>query len=420
MTSTSDARVTDLSLSENFLRILTVDDDAADRMLFRRTLRQTRLNIAELAEATDAQNAIATLQAHRFDCIFIDYRLPDLNGLQLIQQLRSEGVTVPLVVLTGLGDQETAVELMKAGASDYVVKSRLSADLLAQCIRSALRIFEAEEAVRRAQQEVQMTNALLVQQNRALEDQRREIQRQNLEIMRASQLKSEFLATMSHELRTPLNAIIGFSQLLGRRRNDKWTDQQAEMVQRIYRNAHNLLGLLNEILDFSKLGARRLELQPVPLNVIGLAEDTVSEMQSLAKQKGLQLTCDCKIDDPMIKNDPLRLRQVMINLLSNGIKFTDVGHVTLTVNNADDSSPHDILISVTDTGSGIHCDDVDSIFEAFRQIDQSSTRRHNGTGLGLAIVNAIVGLMGGSISVESNLGQGSTFEVQIPRVVDRS
>lgn len=418
MTATIDLTQQGMGFADRALRILTVDDDAADQMWLRRILQQTGLPLAEIAEVTYGEEAIAAIANVRYDCVFLDYRLPDLDGLQLVQQLRAQEVTTPLIVLTGQGDQETAVALMKAGASDYIDKSRLNADLVAQCIRSALRIYEAEKAVRQANQELQITNALLLQQNQALEEHRREIQRQNVEVMRASRLKSEFLATMSHELRTPLNAIIGFSQLLTRRRDDVWTSQQGDMVERIYSNAHNLLRLLNEILDFSKLGARRLELQLETLDLAALAEDTIAEMQSLAEQKSLHLTLELQLDDPMVTNDPLRLRQVLVNLVSNGIKFTDQGSVKLTIKPAPDNTPDpELLITVTDTGSGINSESLDTIFEAFRQVDQSHSRKHSGTGLGLAIVDAIVSLMGGHIWVKSQLQSGTTFYVQIPRVV---
>ncbi|MEM6839784.1 MAG: ATP-binding protein [Cyanobacteria bacterium P01_C01_bin.120] len=406
-----------MDLANRPLKIFTVDDDAVDRLFLRRALQDTGLKLADIAEVDCGKAAIAALDNAFYDCVFLDYRLPDLNGLQLVQQIRAQGTLTPLVVLTGQGDQETAVALMKAGASDYVDKSRLNTDALAHCIRSALRIYEAEQAACQAQREVQVSNALLLQQNRALEEQRQEIQRQNLEIMRAYRLKSEFLAVMSHELRTPLNAIIGFSQLLTRRREERWTRQQAEMIKHIYSNAYNLLGLLNEILDFSKLEAQRLELHPGPINLAELAENTIAEMQSLAEQKSLKLSLQLNLQELMIINDPLRLRQIFTNLLSNGIKFTNAGSVLLKISSAPETPTDAVLVTVTDTGSGIAPEELAYIFEAFRQVDQSHSRRHSGTGLGLAIVDAIVALMGGKIWAESTPQVGSTFYVQFPRVV---
>lgn len=404
-----------MEFSEKPLRIMVVDDDTVDRMMIRRLLRGTNLSIEALQEADHGMEAISILSSGQFDCAFLDYQLPDLDGLELIRRLRTHHIMIPLIVLTGQGSEEAAVELMKAGASDYMVKSRLNADLLAQGIRSALRIHWAEAAVQQAHLQLQETNTQLLLQNQAIENHRQQIQRQHLEVMRASRLKSEFLATMSHELRTPLSAIIGFSQLLGRRRKNVWTEQQTEMVDRIHSNAHNLLSLLNEILDFSKLDAQRLELAPAPMNLATLATDTIAEMQSLADQKNLYLSLDLNLKHPIIHNDSPRLRQVLTNIISNAIKFTETGGVSVTIDGGDEDT---VIITIKDSGIGIAPEDLTLIFEAFRQLDQSSTRKHNGTGLGLAIVDSLVTLMGGTIAVESLPAQGTSFRIQLPRQVE--
>lgn len=422
------------------LTILVVDDDDVDRMAVKRALRRSALSIHTVVELGRGQGAIAQLQATPCHCAFLDYQLPDMDGLELIQQLRHHQIDIPLIVLTGQGDEETAVRLMKAGASDYLIKSRLGPDMLAQCIRNALRVYRAEQVVKTTQAQLRTSNQLLRQQNQALEEQRRRIQLQNVELTRASRLKSEFLATLSHEVRTPLNAIIGFSQLLLRRRESQWTAKQTEMVQRIYSNGKNLLTLLNEILDFSKLDAGRLELSPQPMDLAALAKATVAEMRSLAEQKSLFLTLNLHLVDPHLTNDSVRLRQVLTNLISNAIKFTDRGGVQVSLwdreppslpeiprlspppeisdSDAIANSIHDAIhIEVADTGIGIASAALDSIFEAFRQLDQTHTRRHTGTGLGLAIVDSLVSLMGGTIAVNSQGGRGATFQVTIPRHV---
>lgn len=399
------------------LRVLIVDDDAADREKIRQILQQTNLEIAEVQETECGQDAIASLSAVAYDCVLLDNSLPDLDGLELIQQLRAADITVPIIVLPDQGDETMAVQFMKAGAADYIGKSQVTVDRMVQGIRGALRVHWAEEACRQTQRQLQISNALLLQQNQAVEEHRRQIQRQNVEVLRASRLKSEFLATMSHELRTPLNAIIGFSQLLSRRRSDVWTDQQVEMVHRIHSNARHLLTLLNEILDFSKLDARRLELRLEPMNLAALTMDTVAEMRSLADQKALELSLDIQLEHPIITNDPRRVRQILVNLISNAIKFTETGRVSVTL--SADADTH-ILITVADTGIGMTPEVVESVFEAFRQGDQSHTRKHTGTGLGLAIVDSLVSLMGGAIAVASEPHQGSQFRIVLPRQVPKS
>ncbi|MGB3200495.1 MAG: response regulator, partial [Nodosilinea sp.] len=217
------------------LDILLVDDDAVDRMAICRALNRADLAV-QVTEANSAKEAIAHLSRSSYDCVFLDYRLPEQDGLSLIRQWRAEGVTIPLVVLTGQGDEQIAVDLMKAGASDYLIKTRVSPDRLALLLRNALRVYEAEQREATALAQLQQTNVLLTQQNQELEDQRRYIEDQNVKLIEAYRVKSEFLATMSHELRTPLNAILGFSQILDSQSKGPLTSHQAEMVKRIFTN----------------------------------------------------------------------------------------------------------------------------------------------------------------------------------------
>ncbi|TVQ22363.1 MAG: hybrid sensor histidine kinase/response regulator [Leptolyngbya sp. DLM2.Bin15] len=398
---------------EAILRILVIDDDEVDRMTVRRSLIKAgfRLQVVEVENCTEA---IATLQASSFDCVFLDYRLPDQDGLLLVQQVRQIGIRVPLVVLTGQGDEEIAVDLMKAGATDYLVKSRISSDSLARVLRNAMRVYQAEMEAALANQRLRESNELLIHKNQELEIQRQQIQIQNIKLVEASRLKSQFLATMSHELRTPLNAIIGFSQLLLRPGKSILLPQQKDMIQRILNNGQQLLALLNEILDFSRVEAGRLDLRPSTIALEDVVDSTVNELRSLADQKQLELTVQINLRRPQVFNDPNRLRQVLINLLANAIKFTDAGRVSVSISDPSDTT---VQIIVQDTGIGIAPEDFEHIFEAFRQVDQSRTRKHSGTGLGLAITDSLVRMMQGTIQVESTLGQGSTFTVHLPRAV---
>ncbi|HEY9779630.1 MAG TPA: ATP-binding protein [Leptolyngbyaceae cyanobacterium] len=256
-------------------------------------------------------------------------------------------------------------------------------------------------------------NLTLAQQNRELQLTRYRIEQQNLQLIEAAQLKSQFLATMSHELRTPMNAIIGFAQVLLRQRKAKLSPAQTDMVERILNNGKNLLALINDILDLSKIEAGRLELQLEEINLTWLILSTVDELRPLAEQKQLPLKVYTELENPIIVNDSTRLRQVLVNLLSNAIKFTQTGSVEVRIR----ESPVQLFLSVKDTGIGIAESELEHIFEEFRQVDQTTTRQHGGTGLGLAITKSLVNMMQGNITVESKLGQGSTFCVELPRQV---
>ncbi len=393
------------------LQLLLVDDDEVDRMAICRALNRAEIAV-QVTEVTHARQAIERLRNEAYDCVFLDYRLPEQDGLSLIRQLRAEGVVIPLVVLTGQGDEQIAVDLMKAGASDYLVKTLVSPDRLSLLLRNALRVYAAEQREARVQEELRQTNSLLTRQNEELENQRRYIEDQNLKLLEAYRVKSEFLATMSHELRTPLNAILGFSQILESQSKGQLNPPQAEMVSRILTNGKNLLNLVNDILDLSKLEAQRLTLTPAPIDLHRLIQATLSDLHSLANGKALRLESSLNLSDPVVVNDEHRLRQVLTNLVSNAIKFSDRGFVRVTVQSAD---PDHITVTVEDTGIGIAPDQMPHIFEAFRQVDQSIRRRRPGTGLGLAIVHSLVTIMGGTITVTSQPGQGSAFSITLPR-----
>lgn len=399
---------------EETLRILVVDDNELDRIAVRRALRKAGIK-TKFSEAINAKEAIATLQNTTFDCVFLDYRLPDQDGLSLIRELHLMGIQVPLIVLTGQGDEQLAVEIMKAGASDYLAKSRVSPEVLSKTIHHAIRLHRAERQVALANTELRESNELLRRKNEELNQQQQQIQRQNLELQEAARLKSQFLATISHELRTPMNAIIGFSQILLRQYSDSLSLQQINIVQRIFNNSQNLLTLVNEVLDFSKLEVDQLKLNLQEFDLSELVILTTEELRSLALQKKLNLQLQIDIKNSLVVNDPKCLRRILTNLISNAIKFTDSGEIWVKVweLNADR-----LAIAVKDTGIGIVHNNLDMIFEAFRQVDQSTTRKHSGTGLGLAITNSLVKMMQGKITVESNLGEGSIFQVEIPRQVE--
>ena len=269
-------------------------------------------------------------------------------------------------------------------------------------------------ALEEREERLAFQNEILAQQNRDLELTRQQIERQNLQLLEAARLKSQFLATMSHELRTPMNAVIGFAQVLLRQRTSQLSAPQVDMVERILNNGKNLLALINDILDLSKIEAGRLSLQLEEIDLTRLVLTTLAELQPLADQKQLILKVDAKLDNPKVVNDSTRLRQVLINLLSNAIKFTESGSVEVKVSGI---SAMQLAVSVKDTGIGIAKSEINHIFEEFRQVDQTTTRKYPGTGLGLAITKSLVQMMKGTITVESKLGEGSTFCIELPRVL---
>src|SRR5438876_6434530 len=237
-----------------------------------------------------------------------------------------------------------------------------------------------------------------------------ELQAANQEMARANKLKSEFLANVSHELRTPLSAIIGFSQILLDGIDGPINEEQQQDIQEVNKSGQSLLGLINQILDLSKIEAGKMELSLERVELPNLVTSVLESISPLAQEKGLRIDTRFGPGLPAVEADATRLRQILINLLSNAVKFTERGHIEILAQ----PSGRMVRIAVKDTGIGISAESQKVIFEEFVQGDGSSTRRHGGTGLGLSIVRRLVEMHGGAITVLSEPGLGSTCTFTVP------
>ena len=302
-----------------------------------------------------------------------------------IQHAQVPNSTLPYVAHIPLSARGRAVGLLSA----YFKKQRDISETEARALRTIARLVS-----------VAKENADLVS----------ELRDNNLQLERANRLKSEFLASVSHELRTPMNAIIGYTKLMLDGLDGDLTEQQVADLQRVAQAADNLLGLINGLLDLAKIEAGKMELNSEEVDVQTVVEEVIELVRPQAEAKGLGLEMDVPRHLPAAFADRARVRQVLVNLAANAVKFTERGSVSVVAGSQDGW----ITLAVSDTGVGIPQDALAYIFDEFRQADSSTTRRYGGTGLGLAISKRLVGLHGGRLWVESTLGVGSTFRFTLP------
>ena len=235
----------------------------------------------------------------------------------------------------------------------------------------------------------------------------------------ANRTKSGFLANMSHELRTPLNAIIGVTEMLQEDARDLKRDDEIEPLDRVVRAARHLLALINDILDLSKIEAGRMELHVESFSVTQTIDDVVKTVETLAAKNANRVVTDCSPALEPMQADQMRVRQALLNILSNANKFTERGTITINARQQEEDGQSWITIAVTDSGIGMTTEQMGKLFQEFSQADSSTTRKYGGTGLGLAISRRFCQMMGGDISVESELGHGSTFTIRLPRIMGR-
>jgi two-component system, sensor histidine kinase len=354
-----------------------------------------------------AGEAVAVAQRIKPTVILQDLVMPNLDGLALLRLYRADPETmdIPVVVLSTREEPLVKSEAFKLGASDYLVKLPDPIELIARIrLHSRARLNqlqrdEAYRALRASQQQLVVTNTELASLNQRLEN--------------ATRAKSDFLAHMSHEIRTPMNGVLGITTLL---LDTRLTSEQMKLVETIRTSGNDLLTIINDILDLSKVEAGRIELEMRPFDLRQALEGVVSLLAPRAHEKhlGFSLHVDPALPSLVI-GDVTRVRQVLINLVGNAIKFTRDGGVTVSaaMDPAVDDSLVRIHIAVADTGIGIPFEAVSRLFEPFSQADASTTREFGGTGLGLVISRRLAEHMGGGIDVDSEVGRGSTFHVRL-------
>jgi two-component system sensor histidine kinase/response regulator len=379
------------------LRILMLEDVSTDAELIELTLRKG--NISFISKQVDTkEDFIRGLNDFAPDIILSDFHIPAFDGLEALAIATKEFPDVPFILVTGALGEERAVEVLKSGANDYILKNNLSR--LPHVLLRALS--EAEEKKERKLAEEQ------------LKEYASELERANQELKRVDEIKSEFVSIASHELRTPLASIKNAVQLILRGKTGEINENQAKFLQMAERNIDRLTSLLNNLLDLSRIESGKVLVNFEEIGLRGTIEFTLSSFKPQADAKSVKLMMDVPADLPSVYGDREKLEQILTNLIGNAIKFTpEGGEITVSAKPFHENK-NIVAISVRDSGIGIPEDELEKVFEKFHQVEGSLTRTVTGTGLGLAITKGLVEASHGSIWVESEIGKGSTFTFTLP------
>ena len=442
------------------IQVLCVDDHPIVRQGIAMLL-SVEPDMSLVAEASNGREAIQQFRAHRPDVTLMDLQMPGMGGLDAIGAIRAEFPDARIIVLTTYVGDAQAQRALQAGARGYLLKNALHKELLdaIRAVHAGHKALPSEGSFELAEQatdealtqaeigvlrfiaqgdayadiakalalseekvegQVRSILAKLDAQDRA-QAATTELNRGMVETERAARhaaeaanrAKSRFLAGMSHELRTPLNGVLGYAQLLTM--EGGLSARQARGVDTIHQSGQHLLALINDILDLARIEAGHTELNPAPVNLSALLQSVVNLMRVKADEKRLAIGFDAGVDLPeTVLADERVLRQVLLNLLGNAIKFTDKGTVGLRASAETRGTAQVLLrLDVEDTGVGMRPDDLERIFEPFEQVGDVQ-RRSGGTGLGLAITRALVNDMGGQVQVSSEFGRGTRFRVELP------
>jgi signal transduction histidine kinase len=378
-------------MAEDSARLLIVDDNKVNRLLLSRSVELLGHRIA-LAE--NGRIALDKLRKEPFDLLLLDIEMPELDGFAVLEQLKVDPKLrdVPVIVTSSIEGLDNIIRCIELGAEDFLpkpvnqvlLKARIGAILEKKRLRE--RLFD-------------------------------EIQDKNRQLELASENKSQFVSSVSHELRTPLNAIIGLTEMMVTNAARFGTEKAMEPLKRVNAAGKHLLELINQVLDLSKIEAGKLELNPESVRLAPLIDEVIGTAGQLAAQNKNSLVVEAQENLGAITADPMRLRQILLNLLSNACKFTKQGEVKLTARKVANGDNW-IELAVCDTGIGMTPEQQAKLFADFTQADSLTARQFGGTGLGLAISRRLARMMGGDVTVASEPGKGSVFTVRLPGSVE--
>ena len=401
-------------------KLVIVDDEPINTQVVRKHLASE--GYTHFVTTTDATEAIALIRREKPDVVLLDITMPGVSGLEILAEVRAdeEFLDLPVIILTASTDHATKQRALDLGATEFLTKPFDPTEVLPR-VRNAVVVKAQQDHVKDYARELELQVSRYVQEVKEhackLESANEVLLRSRSAAQAADRAKSQFLANMSHEIRTPLAAMTGFAEMMLEDSDPKTvSDQDISSLDTIVRNGRHLLEVINDLLDLSKIEAGQLEIEVLSCSPYQILTEVLQIVRTQAEHRGLLLEAESATPIPeFIRTDPTCLRRIFTNLIGNAVKFTEKGSVRVIMSLlGDNDAGPSLQFEIVDTGIGMNREQMDVVFQPFVQADASVRRRFGGTGLGLAISRQLAEKLGGGISVQSELGRGSTFRVVVP------
>jgi signal transduction histidine kinase len=381
-------------MAKEKLKVLMVEDNPNDALIVKKRLQKDNAFDYEITHVASGEDALLNMERTVYNIVLLDYNLPKKGGLEILEEIKRKNIEVPVVMVTGQGDEIVAAQLIKEGALDYLPKRENYEDAVPFMIRKTIAEFRAKSERERLQKEIALR--------------KEELEKINSQLMELDRMKSDFVANVVHELRTPLTIIKGNLDNIDSGFAGDVQPKQKEIMSDVFKVINRLSRLINDLLDLSKIESGKMELNKEDLDIVTLADEVVKSFETLALSKHIAIVKEFPAQALHVNADRDKLTQVFVNLMANAIKFTDKGNVVIRITGMEGEAQ----VEIQDTGPGIPEDQVDKIFDKFVRV---VAEKKEGTGLGLPIAKDIIVLHKGRIRVESESGKGSRFIFVMPR-----